>query len=208
MTTKTKPTDATTDQIERRYLAEPRIELREAEGQRPRVRGYAAVFGRKSEPMWRFVEVIEAGAFDDVLGDDVRALFNHDGLPLARTKSGTLQIGVDQTGLWYDFETPDSTGGNDLVVAIRRGDVDQSSFSFTVSKEQWDRRDENDAKSVDVRHIMKVKRLYDVSPVTFPAYPDTSVAVRSLERARAADASLSRSRRARELELAEAANRT
>jgi len=81
-------------------------------------------------------EIILPGAFDDVLNDDVRALFNHDSsMILARSKNGegTLQIGVDETGLYYEFEPPDTQVGRDLMTSIQRGDVDQSSFGFMIA---------------------------------------------------------------------------
>lgn len=162
------------------------VQLRAAAGENkvPTVRGYAAVFNKKSENFgygdFQFFEIIEPGAFDDVLKDDVRALFNHDAnLILARTKSKTLRIGVDSTGLWYEFEPADTQAGRDLRANLDRGDVDQSSFGFTMpadySGEKWVREGK-----VTTRYIRKIARLYDVSPVTYPAYPDTEVSLRSL----------------------------
>lgn len=177
--------------IERRFTAGA-VELRAAEqdGEMKTVRGYAAMFGKRSSNMgsenMQFFEIIERGAFDDVLKDDVRALFNHDGnLILARSRNGegTLRIGSDDTGLWYEFE-PDAnqTYSRDLLISIQRGDVDQSSFAFSLTKDgqKWEETREGD-KSVVLRTISKVARLYDVSPVTYPAYPDATVALRSLE---------------------------
>lgn len=169
-----------------------RVEIRTGEGDAaiPKVRGYAAVFGKDSENLgsenYQFREVIEPGAFDDVLLDDVRALLNHDpNFILARSKNGegTLTIGTDSIGLWYEFEAPDTTAGRDLTVSIKRGDIDQSSFSFTVSKDgqTWEEKQEGDGPVIMKRTIKKVSRLYDVSPVTYPAYPDATVALRSLQ---------------------------
>ena len=121
--------------IERRNFAT--IELR-AEPESRKVTGYAAVFDSYSEEMWGFREKIARGAFDNVLNDDVRALFNHDpNFVLARSKSGTLRMSIDERGLKYEFEAPNTQAGNDLLESIRRGDVDQSSFAFSVDTEEW-----------------------------------------------------------------------
>jgi HK97 family phage prohead protease len=180
--------------IERRFTAGA-VELRAAgDAAKPKVRGYAAVFGKRSDNLggsaYQVYEIIESGAFDDVLQDDVRALFNHDAnLILARSKNGTgtLTIGVDQTGLFYEFEAPDTTAGRDLLVSLARGDVDQSSFAFTVTEagQSWQEVTEAGA-TVATRTIKKVSRLYDISPVTYPAYPDASAALRSLDQHRQA----------------------
>ena len=126
------------------------------------------------------------------MGDDVRALFNHESSAiLARSKGGkgSLAIGIDATGLWYEFEAPDTQVGRDLMTSLKRGDVDQSSFSFTVSQDgqEWTETKDGDGPTVFTRTINKVSRLYDVSPVTYPAYPDATVALRSLEQFRAHD---------------------
>lgn len=145
--------------------------------------GYAALFNSMSEEMWGFREVIDPGAFSETDVSDVRALFNHDNnLLLARTSSGTLSIEVDENGLRYEFEAPKTSYGKDLVELMKRGDVTQSSFGFTIDREgeYWEQRE----GELPVRHITRIKKLYDVSPVTYPAYPDTTVAVRSLEQFR------------------------
>lgn len=139
------------------------------------VEGHAAVYEKLSEDLGGFREKIDRGAFDGVLTDDVRALFNHDAnMVLGRTKSGTLSLETDQDGLVYRFSAPDTTAGKDLLVMLERGDVDQSSFGFRVSEDKWEERDDGQV----IRTIKKVERLFDVSPVTFPAYPDTDVAKR------------------------------
>jgi len=143
-----------------------------------KIEGYAAVFNSDSEDLGGFIERIAKGAFSDaVKNSDVRALFNHDNnMILARTKSGTLKIYEDNKGLKYEFEAPNTTAGNDVLEMIKRGDISQSSFGFTVENDDWEQRD-----GKTYRTITKVKRLYDVSPVTFPAYPDATVAVRKLD---------------------------
>ncbi len=142
-----------------------------------KIEGHAAVFNKLSEDFGWFREMVMPGAFDDVLRDDVRALVDH--IPhkiLARTKSGTLELFVDETGLGYRAEVANTTAGNDILESIRRGDVDQSSFGFQVRTVEWD-DDVDGTRGYDLRKIVKVARLYDVSPVTYPAYPDADVSV-------------------------------
>ena len=155
-------------------LTELRIEKRDDDSRE--VVGHASVFNSLSEDLGGFRETIAPGAFDDVLQDDVRALFNHDpNMILARTKSGTLTLSVDERGLQYRFNAPDTTAGRDLMVSLERGDIDQSSFGFRVADDEWENRD-----GQVVRTVLKFSRLFDVSPVTMPAYPDTDVAKREL----------------------------
>lgn len=181
--------------IERRFTSGA-VELRAAaDGAAAKiVRGYAAMFGKRSSNLgtenYQFYETIERGAFDDVLKDDVRALFNHDSnliLARAREGKGTLTLGADDTGLWYEFE-PDAeqTYARDLVRSLARGDVDQSSFAFSLLQEgqAWEEKTDG-GKTIVNRTIKKISRLYDVSPVTYPAYPDATVALRTLEEFRA-----------------------
>jgi len=146
------------------------IELEQREGTESAttIVGHAAVFNKLSENLGGFQERINTGAFDDVLGDDVRAFFNHDpNHLLARSSSGTLRLSTDEEGLKYEFDVPDTTSGRDLLVSMKRGDITQSSFAFTVEDDSWE--SEN---GMNIRTIKKVKRLYDVSPVSIPAYPD------------------------------------
>lgn len=163
------------NKIEKR-VAEIRMEATENESRK--IVGYAAVFNKDSEDLGGFVERIAPGAFTEAIAtSDVRALFNHDqNLILARNTSGTLELIEDETGLRYEFDAPDTSFGNDLLEMIKRGDVNQSSFGFTVKSDTWE---EQNGKVY--RTINKVNRLFDVSPVTFPAYPDASVAVRSMQ---------------------------
>ena len=114
-----------------------------------------------------------------VLNDDVRALFNHDpNFVLGRTASGTLTLRADDTGLGYDIKAPDNQTIRDLVIApMQRGDINQSSFAFRVGDDEWDEDDEG----VIVRTIHSIKRLIDISPVTYAAYTDATAATRSLQ---------------------------
>ena len=159
------------------------IELRaegvQSDGQRPTLSGYAAVFDQLSVAMqWggtTFREKIARGAFASSLGDDIRALWNHDtNLPLGRTKAGTLRLAEDAHGLRVEIDPPDTQAGRDAVESIKRGDVNQMSFAFDVIDEDVDRDEANQI----IRTLKKLK-LYEVSPVTFPAYPQTSVSARS-----------------------------
>ena len=136
-----------------------------------RVEGYAAVFNQETN-LGFFREQIARGAFEDVMNDDVRLLLNHDGAPLARTTNQTLTLSVDDEGLRYEAILSDTTQGRDLYKMIKRGDITQSSFAFTIKGEEWD-------KETNTRTITKVGRLLDVSPVTYPAYPQASVSARS-----------------------------
>ena len=143
--------------------------------------GHAAVFNSLSEDLGGFRERIEPGAFDDVLDNDVRAYFNHDpNFLLGRVSAGTLRLGVDEKGLRYELDIPDTTAGRDLKENMRVGNITQSSFAFTLGRDgdSWERNEEGN----DIRIIHKVNRLYDVSPVSLPAYPSAdnlALAVRS-----------------------------
>lgn len=130
--------------------------------------------------MGSFREIIKPGAFDDVLEDDVRALFNHDpNFILGRRSAGTLALSVDGKGLRYDITAPDTQTIRDLVLApLSRGDISQSSFAFRVARDGEDWYQDEDG--VVVREISKISRLLDVSPVTYPAYQEADSAVRSL----------------------------
>lgn len=153
-------------------------EFRASESDGNQITGYGAVFNSLSENLGGFREIIKPGAFDDVLTDDVRALINHDNnLVLGRTAANTLSIGVDNTGLKYSIDLPETSYAKDLRISIDRGDINQSSFGFTVESDDW----QEDEEGRLIRTINKVGRLFDVSPVTYPAYPDTSAAVRSME---------------------------
>lgn len=153
------------------------VELRRAEGKPAVGRGYAAKFNALSEDFGGFKERIAQGFFDEILGDDVRALFNHDpNLILGRSTNKTLRMGVDSTGLWYEWDDPATSYSSDLMKSLERGDVDQSSFAFSIKEDRWDKMD-----GLWVRTLLKGSRLYDVSPVTYPAYPDTEASTRSLQ---------------------------
>lgn len=167
--------------IERRAfrVAELRVDGGEGEGQR--IEGYAAVYNQQSELMWNFREVIEPGFFEGVLYGDTRSVWNHNtDYVLGRTKNGTLELQDDDRGLHVKIDPPETSWGKDALISIQRGDVDQMSFAFEV-KVDGDRWVELDDGTY-IRYLKRggCKQLYEVSPVTFPAYPQTSVAVRSM----------------------------
>jgi HK97 family phage prohead protease len=159
--------------------AGPLVEVR-IDGDEPqKIKGYAAVFDRWSEDLGGFREIIRKGAFSKTVSKaDVRALFNHDpNYVLGRTKSGTLALTEDDKGLAIEISPPDAQWARDLMVSISRGDISQMSFGFRVPK-NGDKWTEENGKTM--RELLEVE-LFDVSPVTFPAYPQTSVGVRSAE---------------------------
>ena len=164
--------------LERRNFSTGKLSVEErAESQTNTIVGHAAVFNSRSQDLGGFVEQIATGAFDSVLEDDVRALFNHNqNFVLGRTVSKTLRLSVDEQGLRYEIDIPNTTVGKDLLESINRGDISQSSFGFIVGEDEWEKTDDG-----NLRTITKVERLYDVSPVTYPAYPATDAAVRSME---------------------------
>ena len=151
------------------------IEIREDESGSPEIRGYAALYGEPSEDLGGFVEVIEQGAFSKAVGrDDVRALFNHDAnYVLGRNRADTLELIDDARGLQVVITPPETQWAADLITSMRRGDVDQMSFAFGVFDEEWGSQDDYPLRT------LKDIKLYDVSVVTYPAYPQTSAAVRS-----------------------------
>lgn len=197
--------------IEKRIFCKD-VQLEQRDGEPAKIRGYAAVFNQLSEDLGGFREQLATGAFSDAIGaSDVRALINHDAnLVIGRNKSGTLTMSEDAVGLRVEITPPDTQAARDLVELMKRGDVNQMSFAFTVSKEDqtWTR----DGSGPWLRTIKKVSRLFDVSVVTYPAYPQTSAAVRALEDLQSAEAAKAQAEaeaqrehdaRARELDLLE-----
>ena len=141
--------------------------------------GYGAVFNSQSNDLGGFREFIAPGAFDGRLEDDVRFLVNHDAnLILARTTNGTLRLSVDEKGLRYEADLPNTSTARDLMELLKNGTISQSSFAFTVEEDSWEVKD-----GMNIRTIDKVSQLYDVSSVTYPAYNDasSSVALRSMK---------------------------
>ena len=167
--------------IERRY-SNSDFEIRAKDDGKKMLRGYALKFGVPYDMGW-FTEEIDRDALKDADMSDVRILFNHDpNLILGRTTAGTARVSVDDIGLYYEAELPDSPNGENVRVALERGDVSQSSWGFMLRYEENEMPDEWSRKNnKDHRVIRRVWRVFDASPVTFPANPDTSAATRSLE---------------------------
>jgi HK97 family phage prohead protease len=164
--------------IERRTI-NTEVRLDERDDSPPKLVGHAAVFNQEANIGGMFREMIAPGAFAKSLkeNDDVRGLFNHDAnFVLGRTKAGTLELKEDKVGLLSEINPPDTQLVRDMVLEpMRRGDIDKMSFGFEVKAQEW--RDGEDGE-LDLRIIREAK-LYDVSPVTFPAYEGTDIAVRS-----------------------------
>ncbi|HEY0838791.1 MAG TPA: HK97 family phage prohead protease [Vulgatibacter sp.] len=165
-------------QRERRLADAPlRVEVRtEGEVQEPtRLIGYAAMFDREAVIAGFFREKIAPGAFAGALAGDVRALWNHDtNHVLGRTKAGTLRLSEDETGLRVEIDPPDTQLGRDLLISVQRGDISQMSFAFRAIREEWEERE----GEMPLRTIVEAE-LFEVSPVTFPAYEDTEISARS-----------------------------
>ena len=159
--------------IERRTYTVKDVQARSAEDGTMRLAGYAAVFNESSVPL-PFKESIAPGAFRKTLTEtpDVRLLINHEGLPLARSKNGTLKLNEDDRGLYFEAELADTTEARDIYKLVERGDVDQMSFAFRVIRQKW-----SEDRS---RRILTEVSLSDgdVSVVTYPAYPTTKVEAR------------------------------
>jgi len=157
------------------------VEIRQSEGEAATVEWYPAVFNSFSEDLGGFREIITPGAFKNALkSSDVRALINHDSNKvLGRAKAGTLTLQEDDKGLKATVIMPNTSYAKDLRESIQRGDIDQGSFGFTL-EERGQKWEENEDGSM-IRTISEVRELLDVSLVTYPAYPDTSVAKRHMQ---------------------------
>lgn len=159
--------------MERRFVRIRASEMRvdEAEGV---IEGYGARFGVWSEQLGYFREKIQPGAFAKTIKEnDIRCLFNHDAnLVLGRSKAKTLELSEDEKGLSYRAKLPDTSYAKDLVISIARKDISQNSFGFEVVADAWN-KDQS-------RRVLEEVKLFDVGPVTFPAYPQTSVSTRSV----------------------------
>jgi uncharacterized protein len=169
--------------IERRFTSSA-VELRAPKaGKGPgTLAGHAAVFDAVSVDLGGFVERLAPGCFDGCLEDDCRCLRNHmDDVLLGRTVAGTLALRVDDVGLGFECDLPDTSAGWDTAELVNRRDISGCSFQFRIAPDGalWDF-----SSPVALRTITRVSRLYDVGPVTFAAYDATDVDMRSFERAR------------------------
>jgi HK97 family phage prohead protease len=155
------------------------VEIR-AEADTIKVAGYAAVFNEETNIGGMFREKIAPGAFEEaVKRDDVVFLVNHEGLPLARTRSGTLTIKEDKRGLYMETELdPEDPDVKAIIPKMKRGDLDKMSFGFIPTRQEWD-----DSEDIPLRTIQEAQ-LLDVSIVTTPAYDGTEIGLRSLQQHR------------------------
>ena len=170
--------------IDTKHIEIRKAEISSASGRT--VSGYAVRFESESVNMG-FVEIIHRGAITDetIKSSDVFALLNHnENTVLARCNRGTgsLTLKVDNDGVFYEFEAPNTANGEELLEHIKRGEISQSSFAFTVSTEdgaeKWTKRSDG----IIVREIFKIERLYDISPVYQPAYTETTCSKRAQEK--------------------------
>ena len=171
-------------ELETRLISDlPQLEVKKEDNGRTVIRGYAAVFDSPSQDLGGFVEIVERGAFDDVMktNPDVFGKYNHQQV-IGRTSSGTMRLAVDDRGLRYEIDPPRSAAA--VVELIERGDVRGSSFAFRVrgADETW----QKDVEGRMVRRIKRFSFLGDAGPVDTPAYlaTETYVSKRALEMAR------------------------
>lgn len=166
-------------EIERRTYAVTEFRVDAKENEPPKMIGHAAMFNSLSEDLGGFREQIAPGAFAGTLQTaDIRALFNHDSnIVLGRNKAGTLRLSEDNTGLSIEIDPPDTSAARDLIVSMKRGDINQMSFGFRTISDAWAK-----TNGEWVRTLLEVD-LFDVSPVTYPAYSSTDIAVRSMNEA-------------------------
>lgn len=190
-----KREDAESRDFERRYLTH---EVRMDEGNGRLIEGYASVTDTYTDMGW-YLEKIDRGAFEGANVEPCACLHNHlDHLVVGRVSNQTLTLSMDGKGLRYQCDVAKTTAGNDLLELVGRKDVYQSSFGFSVKRQVWEIVDREALKGavaedvldrvsyggkVETRTIMEVRTLYDVSPVTFPAYEDTTVAKRCRDEA-------------------------
>jgi HK97 family phage prohead protease len=166
-------------EIERRNIEITELRVITNENKKPSIRGHAAVFNKLSEDLGGFREKIDPGTFKGTIKkDDIRALFNHDAnYVLGRNKAGTLKLSEDELGLAIEIDPPDTQFARDLIESMNRGDINQMSFGFVTVRDSWNYQ-QDDKKPKEVVRTLQEVRLFDISPVTFPAYNSTSVAVR------------------------------
>jgi uncharacterized protein len=156
------------------------VKLENDESGKKYLTGYAILFNSESRDLGGFTEIVSSTALTGANMSDVVGLWNHDSNQLlGRSKSGTLKLEVDEHGLYYRIKLPKTQLGKDIQELVERGDITGSSFAFTIKKggETWESRNGN-----RVRIIKQFDTIYDVSAVLNPAYPDTSVAMRSMEK--------------------------
>lgn len=172
---------AMNDQRELRVMP-VRFEVRASDGEPAKIVGYPAKFNVWSEDLGGFIERIAPGAFaETIMQDDIRALFNHNpDYVLGRNRAGTLILTEDEIGLRMEITPPETQWARDLLVSIRRDDVNQGSFGFRINDWDKDQVWEEPPGDTPWRRTLLKLRLFDVSLVTFPAYPQTEAHLRGL----------------------------
>ncbi len=162
-----------------RAMIKGTVEIRslpEEDGGGAIISGTAIPYNSESEEMYGFREIVAPGAFKGSLGNDIRCLWNHDtGKPLGRTTNGTLTLRDTESGLAYECKLPETSWGKDARESISRGDVTGMSFGFRVLQDEWAYPKDSD---IVVRTILEAE-LFEVSPVTFPAYPESVAEARN-----------------------------
>ena len=153
------------------------FQTREAEGELS-IEGYFSVFNSIYELWPGATESVAPGAFSETLGNDIRALVNHDStLVLGRNKAGTLELREDSHGLWGKVKVnPNDRDAMNLYERVKRGDVDQCSFGFMIEDEETEFRDDG-----SIHWTIRKVNLFEVSVVTFPAYEETAVSAREAD---------------------------
>ena len=170
----------TRDKFDRQVRARlTEFQTREEDDQAPHITGYFSVFGGVYEIGPGMTESVDRHAFDNTLGGDIRALTNHDTtLVLGRTTAHTLELRVDEHGLWGDVTiNPNDQDAMNLYERVKRGDVDQCSFGFNIVSEETEFRDDG-----SIHWTITEVELHEVSVCTFPAYEDTNVSARQAQR--------------------------
>jgi len=163
--------------MEQRFLPAKELRVVIADDQPVKIVGYSAVYNSLSDDLGGFKEIIRPGAFTRVLmnNPDVRALVDHDPSRIIGRTPNTLKLSEDSIGLHADIEPPETTTGRDILISLQRGDVTGMSFAFYVANDNWIK-----SEGLDVREIIEIGGLFDVSIVTYPAYPETVAGITGL----------------------------
>jgi HK97 family phage prohead protease len=178
-------------EIQRRYIAiAPTLEVREEQSLPGGIfRGLASSVNQEytlyEDSQNVFAEVIAPGAFRNANADDIRVLLNHDpNLILGRTAAGTAKVEERPDGLYYEWQNDANISyARDLAISIERGDITQSSFAFTIKSYEDKYTKMEDGREKVLRTILEMEKIYDVSPVTYPANQKTTVSARNFEEA-------------------------
>lgn len=176
--------------MERRISVSPETRARVTNEETRTIRGYGIVFNKESVDLRAngrvFREVIRPEAVRGVNLNNILSMHNHRSERLlGTTASGTMRTGVDSVGVWYEVDLPNAPTGHDVLESVRRGDTPGSSFQFDIRSDgdKWSMRE-----GKAFREVTQFNGVYEMGPVSEPAYPDTSISARSLEALEALDA--------------------